>query len=140
VSFEIGKAIPMRKGNDALIVTTGITLRIALDAASTLSQQGLEAAVLHVPTIKPLDKDTILDYAARVAIIVTVEEHTVIGGLGSAVAEVLAEARFDKPKQFKRLGLPDVFPGEYGSQGSLMARYGITSDNIAATVEELTSA
>lgn len=79
--FEIGKAILMRKGSDALIVTTGITLKIALDAVGSLSEQGIEAAVLHAPTIKPLDTDSILEYAAEVPVIVTIEEHTVVGGL-----------------------------------------------------------
>lgn len=140
IPFEIGKAIPIREGTDALIITTGITLRLALAAAEVLSKSDIDVSILHMPTIKPLDSEAVLDLAAPVKAIVTVEEHTIIGGLGSAVAEVLAEASFDKPKRFKRLGLPDVFPDEYGSQESLMARYDITSDNIVATVKELISA
>jgi len=135
--FTIGKAILMRKGADALIITTGITLKLALPAAQTLSVSGIEATVLHIPTIKPLDEAAVLDITASVKAIVTVEEHTIIGGLGSAVAEILAEASFDKPKRFKRIGIPDSFPDEYGSQDSLMARYNITSQNIVSTVEEL---
>lgn len=135
--FEIGKAIPMREGSDALIVTTGITLKIALDAASSLSQQGLEVAVLHVPTIKPLDTTTILDYVAQVPIIATIEEHTLIGGLGSAIAEIVAEANFNPAKRFRRIGIPDVFPDEYGSQASLMARYDITAERIVSVIKEL---
>lgn len=137
IPFEIGKAIPMRRGTDALIVTTGITLRLALPAARTLSAFGIEATVLHVPTIKPLDEQAILDFAASVKAIVTVEEHTMIGGLGSAVAELLAEANFNIPKRFKRIGIPDVFPDEYGSQDSLMARYHITSEAIVNAVQQL---
>lgn len=137
VPFEIGKAIPMREGSDALIVTTGITLKLALDAAANLREQGLEAAVLHVPTIKPLDTDAILDYAAKVPVIITIEEHTVIGGLGSAVAEAIAEANFDKPKRFKRMGIPDVFPDEYGSQASLMAHYDITVEMAISVIRQL---
>lgn len=137
IPFEIGKAIPMREGTDALIVTTGITLKHALGAAASLSEQGLEAAVLHVPTIKPLDIDAVLDYAARAPIIVTIEEHTVIGGLGSAVAEIIAEANFTPAKRFKRIGIPDVFPDEYGSQASLMDLYGITAEAIVSVVRQL---
>lgn len=135
--FEIGKSIPMRLGTDALIVTTGICLRLALPAAEILNSRGIEAAILHMPTIKPLDTDTILDMAAPVKAIVTVEEHTVVGGLGGAVAEILAEANFDMPKRFKRIGIPDVFPDKYGTQDSLMARYDITAEMIVSVVEQL---
>ena len=134
--FEIGKAIPMRGGKDALILTTGITLKIALDAADLLSLKGLEASVLHVPTVKPLDEATIIDCANQVPVIVTVEEHSAIGGLGSAVAEIVAEAGFNPAKRFKRIGLPDEFPDQYGSQQSLLERYSITPKAVAAQVME----
>jgi transketolase len=137
VPFRIGKAIPMREGSDALIITTGVMLKPALDAAGLLQNDGVEAAVLHTPTVKPFDTQTVIELAARVPVVVSVEEHTVIGGLGSAVAETIAEANFETPKRFKRLGLPDVFPDQYGSQASLMTRYGLTADRIAVTVEEL---
>jgi len=135
--FEIGKAIPMREGGDALIATTGIGLRIALEAASSLEEQGIDATVLHVHTIKPLDREGVLKYASESSVIVAVEEHAMIGGLGSAVAEVIAEADFDSVKRFRRIGIPDVFAEEYGSQNSLMARYNITSENIVREVEKL---
>lgn len=137
VSFEIGKAISMREGSEALIVTTGITLKIALDAATRLSEEGLELAVLHVPTIKPLDTDAIVTHAAKVPVIVTIEEHTLSGGLGSAVAEIVAEANFNPAKRFKRLGIPDAFPEEYGSQASLMERYFITTEKLISTIRSL---
>jgi transketolase len=136
--FEIGKAFPMRQGYDALIVSTGVMLQRALDAAELLSAEGLETFVLHVPTVKPLDEETILDYANRVHAIVTVEEHTIIGGLGSAVAELVADANFSAPKRFKRIGIPDCFPDQYGSQDSLLARYDITAKNIVSTIQQLT--
>lgn len=139
VPFQIGKALPMRAGSDALLITTGITLKPALDAAVALSRQGLEAAVLHVPTIKPLDHEAILAHAAEVPVVVTIEEHTIMGGLGSAVAEVLAEAGFNPGKRFKRLGIPDVFPDQYGSQASLMKRYAITAEQLVAVVTALFS-
>ena len=134
---EIGKAICMRQGADALIVTTGITLKLALEAASQLIVQGIEATVLHIHTMKPLDTEAILKYAAAPPVIVTIEEHILSGGLGSAVAEIIAEANFKSAKRFKRIGIPDVFPDEYGSQGSLMARYGITAEMIVSVVVEL---
>jgi transketolase len=135
--FAIGKAIPMREGNDALLVTTGITLKLALDAAAVLAGDGIQAAVLHVPTIKPLDAPTLLDYTSRVSVVLTVEEHSVIGGLGSAVAELIAEAGFATPKRFKRIGIPDVFPDRYGSQASLMERYEISSAHINLLVRTM---
>jgi len=137
VPFEIGRGLPMRSGSDALILTTGVTLGPALEAAEELSRRGVEAAVLHLPTLKPLDSQAILDLAARPGVIVSVEEHTVIGGLGGAAAEVLAEAGFDRPKKFKRLGLPDAFPDQYGSQASLLERYRITSQEIVSVVTGL---
>jgi transketolase len=135
--FEIGKAIPMRHGRDALIITTGITLKRSLDAAASLSAEGIEATVLHMPTVKPLDSEAILSLAGQVPVVVVIEEHTVIGGLGSAVAELIAEANFNPAKRFKRIGLPDVFPDQYGSQNSLMARYDITDATLVATVKQL---
>jgi len=139
VPFEIGKAIPMRDGDDALIITTGITLGVALDAAQTLSGQGIEASILHCHTVKPLDSEAIMEMLQRVPVVVTVEEHIAIGGLGSAVAEIVAEANFDTAKRFKRIGLPDLFPDEYGSQASLMEKYSITPDNVASVVASLAS-
>jgi transketolase len=135
--FEIGKAIPMRQGSDALILTTGITLRIALEAAANLSEAGLEATILHVPTIKPLHTEAILGYAAEVPVIITIEEHSVIGGLGSAVAEIVMEANFNPAKRFKRIGIPDAFPNEYSSQNSLMARYDITAEMVVSVIKQL---
>lgn len=137
VSFEIGKAIPMREGSDALIVTTGITLRIVLEAVIKLEKQGFGVAVLHTPTVKPLDKTAILERVAEVSVVVTVEEHTVIGGLGSAVAEIIAEANFASAKAFKRIGIPDTFPDEYGSQNSQLGRFGITAEKIVFEVKRL---
>ena len=135
--FEIGKGIPMRKGRDGLIVTTGIGLRISLAAVDILARKGINIAILHLHTIKPLDREKLIEMADPVRAIVSVEEHTIIGGLGSAVAEVLAEADFNKAKRFRRIGIPDVFPDQYGSQDSLMARYKITSDGIVKVIQEL---
>jgi transketolase len=135
--FEIGKAIPMRDGDDALIVTTGITLGMALEASKSLSQKGIEAAVLHMHTIKPLDREALLKFATKVPVTISVEEHTIIGGLGSAVAETMAEADFDSVKRFRRIGIPDRFAEQYGSQNSLMEHCNITSDGVVSEVESL---
>src|SRR3989338_1752089 len=137
IPFQIGKALVMREGSEALIITTGITLRLAQEAASKLETQGVEAAIVHVPTIKPLDIETLMSFIEKTSTIVTVEEHTILGGLGSAVAELIAEANFNTPKRFKRIGIPDVFADQYGSQDSLMARYDITSDNIISVIKQL---
>ncbi len=135
--FVIGRAYPMREGSDALVVTTGVTLGIALAAAAPLSAQGIEIGILHMPTIKPLDAETLLAAMDRVPAVVTIEEHTVIGGLGSSVAEALAEANFAAPKRFKRIGVPDVFPEQYGSQASLMKHCGVSAEQLTATVTAL---
>jgi transketolase len=135
--FVIGKIFPMGKGKDALLITTGVMLKRALDAAEALSAQGVEATILHCPTVKPLDDAAIREFAAQAPVIVTVEEHTIVGGLGSAVAEIICEAGFRNAKRFRRIGIPDVFPDQYGSQDSLLARYQITAGRIAATVLEL---
>jgi len=139
VPFQIGKAYPMREGRDALIVSTGVMLKPALDAAETLAAGGLQAAVLHVPTIKPFDAAAFLELARPVRAIVTVEEHSIIGGLGGVVAETLAEADFPSPKRFRRIGLPDAFPDQYGSQASLLKRYEVTAEKIVSTVRELSA-
>jgi len=135
--FEIGKIFVMRPGTGAVIVSTGVMLKRSLDAAELLRAKGIDAAVLHCPTVKPLDAAVIRQYALAAPVIVSVEEHTIVGGLGSAVAEILAESDFPALKRFRRIGIPDVFPDQYGSQDSLLARYGITAERISATVEQL---
>jgi len=135
IPFEIGKACPYTEGKDALVLTTGITLQNGLEAERILKKNGVNISVVHIPTIKPLDKETILSYASNVPIVITIEEHTVIGGLGGAVAEIIAEANFDQPKLFKRIGIPDVFPEKYGSQADLMDFYGITTDGLIQLIK-----
>ncbi len=126
--FAIGRAYRLREGKDVLILTTGICATVALDAVP-------QATVVHVPTIKPLDTETILTEAAKARVVVTIEEGTLSGGFGSAIAELLLEAGLTP--RFRRLGIPDVFPDQYGSQASLMERYGLTPACVAATVQQL---
>ena len=136
--FEIGKAISMRQGSDALLVTTGITTQLGLDAAEKLSKEnGIEAAVLHVHTLKPFDVDKLVECAWEVRAVVTVEEHTLVGGLGSAVAEALMEAGMSGGFRFARLGFPDVFTDDFGSQNDIMNKYGISTENLVRKTREL---
>ena len=129
--FEVGRLYLLRPGTDVLYITTGTMSKMALDAAARLETRGLSAAVLHVPTLKPLDIPGLEAILARFPVILTLEEHSVIGGLGSAVAEVLAEAGFSGPKRFARLGLPDAFSTHYGNQASLLAQMGLTVEVLA---------
>lgn len=134
---DIGKAIMVRDGRDALVVTTGVTLQEALAAAQQLERAGLAVGVLHLHTIKPFDRPAVLSAVAKAPIVVTVEEHTLNGGLGSAVAELIAEAGFTPAKRFRRLGIPDVFPDKYGSQSDLINAFGFGAAGIVNAVEAL---
>ncbi len=136
--FEIGKAICMHDdGSDVLIITTGVTPILAIEAANELKKNALGVTVLHNHTVKPLDFEMNFEYIKKAKIIVTIEENTIIGGLGSAISELIAEAGFEKPKKFKRIGIPDVFPNKYGNQKFLMDYYGISSENLVKVVKGL---
>ncbi len=135
--FEIGRGVSLREGCDALIATTGIGPRIALAAAELLSARGLDVGVLHLPTVKPLDLDALEARVRAVPVVVSVEEHSIIGGLGSAVAEFIAEAGFTSAKRFRRIGLPDAYPSRYGSQDSQLEDFGLTAANVADTLLQL---
>lgn len=124
--FEIGRAVSLREGEDVAILACGIVLEAAIEAASGLAGSGVEATLLHVPTLKPLDVDAILRAARRCGAMVTVENHLVTGGLGSAVAEVLAEHH---PCPLERVGLRDTFAAP-GSPGYLFERYGLTAAHV----------
>ena len=131
LGFEIGRAIVYAEPGELLFVTTGVMLQRAIDASALLAKSGIAAGIVHCHTVKPLDAKMVLAQAARARAVITLEEHTLPGGLGSAVAEALAEAGLTKLPRFKRLGLPDVFPDEYGSQNSLLDRYGLSAEKIA---------
>jgi len=136
VPFRIGRGQVYADRGDALLVTTGIGLRVCLETRERLAESGVEAAVLHLPTVKPLDTDTLCRMARGRRAVLTVEEHTVMGGLGSAVAETLMEAGLGNVR-FKRVGLPDVWPDHYGTQIDIMSRYGVWSDTLPDTVMQL---
>jgi transketolase len=135
--FVLGKGRLARPGRDVLVLTTGVTLGPALDAAKVLAGRGVDAAVLHLPTVKPLDVEAILAHAGPVRAVLTVEEHLLTGGLGSTVAALLAEADMLAGRRFRRLGLPDRFPDDYGTQAELMARAGLSGPGISSAVAGL---
>ena len=124
--FIPGKANIMRDGNDVCIITAGLMVPIALKAAEELEKEGISAAVVNMHTIKPIDTEIILEMNKKCKGIVTAEEHSVIGGLGSAVAEVLAG---NAGAKFERVGIQDKF-GKSGKPDQLFAAYGLTAENI----------
>ncbi len=134
--FEIGKARPLAEGRDAMIITTGITLRVAQPALDALRTEGVDIGLLHLPTVKPLDTEAILSRASKCRAVVVVEEHSVIGGLGSAVASLLLE-ELPRVPGFRMIGIPDQFPDIYGSQADQLARFDITPDRVATEVRGL---
>jgi transketolase len=130
--FQLGRLIRLRDGDDVVLFATGHMVSKALEAADQLAEQGLESRVVNVSTIKPLDAEGILREVQGVGAAFTVEEHSIIGGLGSAVAEVLAEGR-ETPLLFRRLGVRDRF-GESGTADELLELHGLHAPGIAAQV------
>lgn len=129
--FQIGKGVYLREGTDITIVATGLLVGAALEAAETLSARGISAAVINMASIKPIDRDIIIDAAKKTGCIVTAEEHNIIGGLGSAVAEVVCET---VPVPVLRCGVQDVF-GHSGPALTLLELYGLNTAGIIAKVE-----
>lgn len=130
--FQIGKAAVMRSGSDVAIISNGHMTARALDAAARLEAAGVSAAVVNVCSVKPIDRDTILTVAQQVKAVVTVEESSIVGGLGSAVAELLAETGVGRP--LTRMGMQDCF-GQSGYADQLLECYGLTVENIAETAQ-----
>ncbi len=130
--FELGKGIELVSGNDVAIIATGLMVYEAIKAAEELKSDGINARVINIHTIKPLDKDIVIKAAKETGLIVTCEEHSVIGGLGSAVAEVVTEAC---PVKVVKIGVNDVF-GHSGPAVDLLKEFGLSCDNIVKTVKE----
>ena len=126
--FEIGKGVVVKEGKKVAIFACGMMVAVALEAAEELKKDGIDAAVINISTIKPIDTELIAKYAAKCGAVVTVEEHNIIGGLGSAVAEVLGE---HCPVPMSRVGVMDTF-GESGKPAELLEKYGLTVENIKA--------
>ena len=129
--FEIGKGILLREGSDVTIVATGIMVSASLEAAARLEAEGISAEVINIHTIKPLDADLIEASARKTGKVVTAEEHSIIGGLGGAVCEALAERM---PVPVCRIGIEDAF-GESGSASALLAKYGLDADGVYRKVK-----
>lgn len=134
--FAIGKAIDMIDGetgaSDVLLISTGVATTQALKAAGALMADGIRCRLLHVHTVKPLDEKAIVGAAAGTQLVVTIEEHSVVGGLGSAVLETLADRMAGALPPVKRLGIPDTFADRYGSQQKLMEHFAIHAQGIEA--------
>lgn len=131
--FELGKGNVIRDGADAVIFATGIMVAAAIEAASALALEGIDAAVVDIHTIKPLDNELVLEYAAKTGRVVTAEEHTVIGGLGGAVAELLGE---NLPTRMKRVGVNDCF-GKSAKASEALDMFGLNAASVAAAVRAL---
>lgn len=125
--FELGKGVKLKDGKDVTIIATGLMVHLALEAANTLAAEGIDAEVINIHTIKPLDKDMIVASAKKTGAVVTAEEHSVIGGLGGAVCETLSE---NAPVPVLRVGVEDRF-GMSGKVPELLNEYGLTAENIA---------
>ena len=130
--FKIGRGVVVREGSDVTIIACGLMVVEALEAAEALAADGIDAEVINMHTIKPIDADLIVKSATKTGHVVTVEEHSVIGGLGSAVADVLCE---QCPTPLKKIGVNDTF-GESGPGAELLHKYGLDAANIVATTKE----
>lgn len=130
--FELGKGVVLREGKDVTIVATGLCVSSALEAAEKLAADGIDAKIINIHTIKPLDEELIVAAAKEIGKVVTVEEHSVIGGLGSAVCDALAEKC---PVPVKKIGVQDVF-GESGPAAALLAKYKLDGEGVYEQVKE----
>ncbi len=133
--FEIGKGVLLREGTDVTIVATGLMVEMALNASEALKAEGINARVINIHTIKPIDREILVKAAKETGAIVTCEEHNIIGGLGSAVAEVICE---EAPVPMERVGVKDVF-GKSGVPADLFKDYGLTSEDIVKAVKKVVS-
>jgi transketolase len=131
--FELGRAVVVREGDDVTLISTGAQTPRVVDAADLLATEGIEAHVVHLPTLKPLDVEGIVAAAERTGRVVSVEEHTVIGGLGGAVAETLSEHR---PTPMRRIGLRDIYT-ESAPNDVLLDLYGLSPRRVADQVGEI---
>ncbi len=125
--FNAAKAVVLEKGRDVSLITNGETLAEVIEASNILAREGISAEIIHVPVVKPLDKDTIIESVKKTGMAITIENHSVIGGLGSAVCEVLSE---NCPKKVCRIGVNDEF-GQSGDADSLLDFYGLTAEKLA---------
>jgi transketolase len=137
-AFEVGKGVILKEGRDVTIIATGNILQDVLLAADELENSGISVQVINIHTIKPIDRELILKAALQTRAILTVEEHTILGGLGSAVAEVIL-GNTPVPIKFKRLGLEGVFPSGYGSYQDMKEMNGLSKNDIVRETKSLCS-
>ena len=133
--FELGKVTTVREGSDVTVFSTGVHTTRVYEAAELLAEDGVDVHLVHVPTVKPLDVDGVVAAAEGTGLVVTAEEHTIIGGLGGAIAETLGEHR---PTRMKRLGLADTF-GESGPNDALLEKYGLSVTKTASDIKSFVS-
>jgi transketolase len=133
----LGKAVVVREGKDLALISTGALLRTTVDAADKLAVLGIQPRVLSMHTLKPLDSESVILAARETGVVVTIEEHSIIGGLGSAVSEVLAEASETEGVRFKRIGLPSEFSPHIGSQDYLRCQHSLTAESIVDSVRSV---
>ena len=133
--FEIGKIYSINESCENLIFTTGITLNIALRVKESLLKNNIDVGIIHVPTIKPLNNKAISKITKNTKRIFTIEEHSIIGGLGSAISELILESNPNNIEFFKRIGIKDIFPKGYGRQHNMMEKYKIDFDNCLTIIE-----
>lgn len=134
--FELGKGIKLRDGKDIAIIATGLMVSEAIEAAKVLEADGISATVINIHTIKPIDEEIIIEAAKATGLVLTVEEHSIIGGLGSAVADVLAEKL---PTKMLKIGVNDEF-GHSGPAVDLLKEFGLSADNIVKTAKAAVAA
>jgi transketolase len=134
--FEIGKAILMRQPGEGLFITTGVMTQLAIQAVKKLEKIGIDCGIMHMHTIKPLDNDALNEWLPKVDGVVTVEEHTRIGGLGSAVLEYCSDEMPEHIRKIFRIGLPDNFADKYGSQNLLLDDFGITVESLCDAMQK----
>jgi len=134
--FEIGRGVTLRAGDALTLISTGMITHEALRAARLLHQQGVNARLIHLPTVKPFDSDIILTAARETGVLLTVDEHSVTGGIGSAVAEVLAE-HAETAVKFKRVGLTDCFAQSYGAYADMKRLNGLAAEHIVEHAAQL---
>jgi len=130
LGFAIGRAIVHKEPGDLLFVTTGVMLQVALGAVEDLTARGVDAGVVHLPTVKPIDREGLEPWLRSARCVVALEEHSVVGGLGSAVAELIALGARHPHGRFRMIGVPDVFPEGYGRQENLFQRYGLDRESV----------
>jgi transketolase len=137
--FQIGKAIVLQEPKELLLIASGIMVHRAIEVAGQLKLEGIQTGVINMHTIKPLDIETLSSYLTTTPNVITLEEHSIIGGLGSAVAQLIAEGTRHPQGLFRMMGIPDCFPDKYGRQGDLIKYFGLEVKDILEVSREMLS-